>query len=816
MLQAQPDIDTSLESLTLSWQFNLKNGQFECDATLINLLNSGKKNLTLPQLFASFDRHRVEELKESFKDVIDERKPYFTSVLINIANKRYLVNLAVDYSTSKENCIIGEITFLHAFPSINEEEELVKILFNRASNAILIADKNHLIIKVNEQFLSNSGYLHRDLIGKPINVLKSGQYSEEFYAKLWHIVDTEKFWTGELLAKDKQGEIFAQEIKLQRIELSETNHFYISESKKLDFSTQFIADNPLDLRPGSNCLLSKDDFLEKMNEQFKLLTKNQTIVTVAFSVQLLQKVGDSTLKWLISQRFAESKLTGNIGLINNDIYGAFWVVEKNADRINSALQEVLSDLSGGKQANELDILSIINMAVSVLSVDAKGPQQLISHSVQTLITSPNKKISTINYFDPRLSKRFNRRKILSTLLHEALQNDQLQVYYQPIVDIKNMRIIKFEALMRITLETEINYDTQEIIEIAEQYAWVDKIDMSVATIALRDLKIIRKHYQSEDIGISINRSLSNDKISNCCLEETITLLNKSDIDLNTVTIELTESALFENLDKQKIWVEKLRKLGVSVALDDFGTGYSSFSYLNKLPVNIVKIDKSFITDLKIDSTEYMMIEMLCRLTHKMGGKVVAEGVETASELLLLSQAKVDMLQGYIYSKPVSLKTIIEGSKGLEKPKLLAMCYQPQQPLASEAMDKKFITISADERALEAKEAFIANDVDYLVVIDHKRCLGILTTADLDKALSPYLDTKSEQQRDLLTLEKRIHQIMHKKYYSFKENSPLSNIEAVLLENMNAVVIINNNLGQCNGVITAQRLLAYNFKCNNEL
>ncbi|WP_232772548.1 CBS domain-containing protein [Psychromonas sp. Urea-02u-13] len=124
------------------------------------------------------------------------------------------------------------------------------------------------------------------------------------------------------------------------------------------------------------------------------------------------------------------------------------------------------------------------------------------------------------------------------------------------------------------------------------------------------------------------------------------------------------------------------------------------------------------------------------------------------------------------------------------------------------MTKEFVSISADERLLEAKEAFTEHALTYLVAVGNKRCRGVLTRADLDKALSPYLDSKSEQQRDLLTLDKRIHQVMHKKFYTFQEHAALSEVETVLRGQTDAVIIINNDLGHCCGVITAQLLLAY--------
>tara|TARA_R110001583_G_scaffold69129_1_gene196153 strand:- start:1423 stop:3876 length:2454 start_codon:yes stop_codon:yes gene_type:complete len=807
--------EAELENLVLHWQFDLKTGLFECDEVLIELLSPEKKSFTLPQLFSAFDRRRVGELKVNFKAVIDDKKPYKTSILINIKDKRFLVNFSFAYGANKTSTITGEIAFLVAFPSIDEEEELVKVLFNRASNAILITDKKHTIIKVNEQFLRNSGYKNEELIGRHVGILRSGQYSEEFYHKLWGIVDKEKIWIGELLAKNKEGEIGAHDVKMLRIELSQNNHFYMTESKKLDFSTQFLANNPLDPSLSKNCLLPKADFTDKLDEQFKLLTKNETLVTAAFKVTLLQKVSPSMVKWLISQRFSESRHIGVLGEVSSDIFVGMWVVEKNADKVNHLLQDMLKALGGGSQANELDLVSIINMGASVLSVDAKSTQQLIAHSVQILITSPNKNESVINYFDPRLSKRFNKRTTLSKLLYKALQANKVEVYYQPIADMKEMCIVKFEALMRITLDTDIKYNTQELIEIAEQYGWIDKIDTAVTKIALRDIKKIRKHYLKDDIGITINRSLSNDKVSNCCLEDTLNLLTKSSIDLNTVTIELTESALFDNLDRQRTWVEKLRKLGVSVALDDFGTGYSSFTYLNKLPVNIVKIDRSFVTNITLNSNEYMMIEMLCRLTHKMGGKVIAEGIETEDELLLLSRVNVDMLQGYIFSKPISLEEIIRGPRNPFKTELLDLCFKPQQVFASEIMSQEFFTIATDERLLEAKEAFAEHKVDYLLVLERRRCVGVLLKSELDKALSPYLGTKSEQKRDLLTLEKRIHQVMHKDIHTFKENDSLEAIETTLLEKTDEIIIINNDLKHCVGIITANILFNHKYTSNKE-
>ncbi|WP_413701252.1 PAS domain-containing protein [Psychromonas sp. KJ10-10] len=280
MQKSQTHPETEMENMVFHWQFDLKSGLFTCDDELSQLLNPGKSKFTLPQLFSVFDRRRVGEIKVNFKEVIDNHSLFSTSILINITDKRFLVNLSFEHAENKTNVINGKIAFLVEFPSIDEEDELVKVLFNRASNAILITDKNLIIIKANEQLLRHSGYQHEELIGQHLSLLSSEQYTKEFYQKLWNIVDTEKFWTGELLAKNKKGEIGAHDVKMLRIELSPNNHFYMAESKKLDFSTQFLASDPLDARLNKNNLLSKEEFTQKVDEQFKLLTKNETIVTV--------------------------------------------------------------------------------------------------------------------------------------------------------------------------------------------------------------------------------------------------------------------------------------------------------------------------------------------------------------------------------------------------------------------------------------------------------------------------------------------------------------------------------------------------------
>lgn len=815
MIEANKQIKEQA-SQSFKWQFSLNDKHFDCDPLLPPFLGfCNQSKISIGQLFSTFDSRQVAEIKRVFKEVLETKKNISTLVVINTPDNRYLVDLSINHIENKKNAVEGKICYLQHFPTPPQENELLREIFKNSTNGRMLTTSNHIILMVNEAFCKETGYQEHELIGKSAKILRSGRYNPEFYKKLWENVNTNKSWCGELLTKNKQQEVYAHEVQIQRFDLCDESHFYFTNSLKLDIPSSLLHTQIQGDNSHSN-IPDKKKYTQKLQNCYKKLSSEQTIVVATFSIKWLQKISDFTACWLVSQRFHTAEQIGHLGLISKGIYSIYWVEDKNADKIDALLRKLLRTFTHGFDNGGFDLFSTVNIGASILSVDANNPAQLISHSTQTLIANPYMGHSSLYYFDRRLAKRFDRHQILAQLLKEALHQKNIEVYYQPIVELPTMKIKEFEALFRIKLKTDINYNTQELITIAEAYNWIDEIDAMVTKIALNALPRIQQHYNCNDIAIAINRSLANDRLTHCCLEDTINILLASNTDLSKVTIELTESAIFENFDQQKQWVEKLSEHGVKITIDDFGTGYSSFAYLNNSSIDFIKIDRTFITNLTLESNEYAMIEMLCKLAHKMGTKVIVEGVETAEEFTLLSDAKVDLLQGYIFSKPVSLETILATPPVPYSIKLANTVSRQEKASIADIRLKEFKTIAFDDRLAIVKEELKIKEHRYFLVTEHKKCRGILYSSDLHSALSPYLDTKGEQKRDLMTLDKRVHQIMKKEFISLHIDSPIELAEQFFLKEPHSIIVVINDGNECIGITTIQELLKYKLMKSHQI
>ena len=792
------------------WQFFLKEKLFDCDPLLTDFLGfPAQQRISIQQFFSCFDAPQAMEIKNAFKEVLLSQTVFEKQVLINASEHRYLIELSISPIADNQNAVEGSISDALLFPSKQQEKMFLREIFLNAETGRMLATSDHIIIMANKIFCEELGYEEHELIGKKASILKSGQYEPAFYDKLWETVNNAKTWRGELLAKNKHQEVYAREVKIERFDIDDGSHFYFASSVKLDIPLTLLEHQHLGDNEPSN-VPDKAKFTQNLQHCYKNIGSDKTIVVATFKVNWLQKISDFTACWLVSQRFHLTKQPGSLGIISSGIYSLYWVEVKNPDKIDMRLRQFLKAFSHGFDDSGFDLFSTVDMGISILSVDANNPAQLLAHSTQTLIANPAREYSSLYYFDPRLAKRFDRHQVLAKLLRKALNEKRVEVYYQPIVEIPSLKIKQFEALFRIKLDTDLDYDTQELIGIAEAYEWIDEIDAQVTNIALAAQPIIQQHYGDEEIAIAINRSLVNDKVTHCCLEETITLLLASQADLSRVTIELTESLAFENFDQQKRWVEILQRHGVKVAIDDFGSGYSSFSYLNNLPVNFIKIDRSFVAGLTAGSNEYVMIEILCKLAHKIGAKVIAEGIESIDEAAHLSRAKVDMLQGYIFSKPLSLDKLVACSPVVYADALVNAVSQKNKATLADICIKEIPWVNADDR-LSLIKAYLKSDaLRYFVVIEQNKCVGILYSTDYYAAISPYIDSESEQKRDLVTLDKRVHQVMQKDFFSLHIECEIKIALSFFAQQPDALIVIIDDDDNYVGVVTVQALLNYQY------
>jgi diguanylate cyclase (GGDEF)-like protein len=251
-------------------------------------------------------------------------------------------------------------------------------------------------------------------------------------------------------------------------------------------------------------------------------------------------------------------------------------------------------------------------------------------------------------YKPAIDEGSSRRAELANALHRTLKHGELQIHYQPVTDLRSQRVVTMEALLRWCHPDLGPVAPVEFIPIAEDTGLIVDIGRWVLETACSDCRAWRD--AGHDVGVSIN--VSGRQLADADLVDDVReALERAGLPPAAVTLELTESILVTSDKGSRVALTALKALGVRLAIDDFGTGYSSLSYLAELPVDDLKIDRSFVSRLGHDTQSLSMIGAVVELAHSLGLIVTAEGVETELELAELRRTGCDLVQGYLLGKP---------------------------------------------------------------------------------------------------------------------------------------------------------------------
>ena len=336
----------------------------------------------------------------------------------------------------------------------------------------------------------------------------------------------------------------------------------------------------------------------------------------------------------------------------------FVIVKNNTEgknEIKNILDNIIKRLSNPLIIKDREIYSTLSIGVSIYPFDGKDIGILLKRSDMAMYLAKINGKNRYEFFDLKLLEVLDREFEIEKGLRIAIDNDEIKFLYQPKVKTDTNEVIGFELLVRWHSKNMGVVSPKEFIPIAENSGLIIPIGKYIIDESFKKCKELSLS-TSKKFKMAINLSevqIRDDEI----VDYIYNALIKYDLDASYIELEITESIIMKSAEKNIRTLERLKNIGVTLALDDFGTGYSSLSYLRTLPIDVLKIDKSFIDGILIDEKSEYIINSIIDLSHYLNLLVVAEGVETKEQVGYLEKSSCDIIQGYYFSKPIEFNDI---------------------------------------------------------------------------------------------------------------------------------------------------------------
>lgn len=331
----------------------------------------------------------------------------------------------------------------------------------------------------------------------------------------------------------------------------------------------------------------------------------------------------------------------------------FTLLVRDAGRlgvVTRCASAILSEMSQPFPGKSQDVFVSASIGVSLYPDDAKSADELIKHADAAMHGAKARGRNSYLFFNRALNAEVRERMLIETGLRQAISRGELWLAFQPKIDLATRQVVGAEALLRWRHPELGDVSPGRFIPVAEESGMMGEIGEWVLRTACRQIGHWKNMGLTPQIAVNVSvRQFQQYDMAKLVDE----VLQEARVPAELLEIELTESAVMHNAEASTVMIEKLKKLGLSIAIDDFGTGYSSLSYLKRLPLDLLKIDQSFVRDISSDPNDAAIVRAIITLARNLGMKVTAEGVESEAQLAFLNAYGCDYAQGYLFGRPMS-------------------------------------------------------------------------------------------------------------------------------------------------------------------
>ncbi len=542
-----------------------------------------------------------------------------------------------------------------------EQLRMSAAVFETTAEGIMVTDADGRIRSVNPAFCRITGYQPEEVVGKPGTLLHAEHDHGPLHRDIQQAVKRDGSWSGEVWQRRRDGSLYPAWLSVAAIR----NHGDSSYSQVAVFSdiTQRKEDERR-IRYQANYdtltrLPNRTLLLDRLTQAIASARREHWLLGLMFidldhfkgindtfghatGDRLLQQVGER-----IRKAVRESDTVARFG---GDEFVVLLQDLGKAGDTAAVAEQIIGALSAPFQMHGREIYIGASIGITLFPEDAGDADTLLQNADMAMYDAKESGRNRYQFFTPSMQEQVQQRLGLEQDLRLALERGELELHYQPIVETGTQRPVSTEALLRWRHPRRGLVSPAEFVPVAEETGLIGPIGKWVLTTACHQLANWRAA-GLDGLRVSVNLS-GRQRDSGLGGADLDRLLRETGLPGDALNLEITENLLMDDTQESIAWLTELKERGITLSVDDFGTGYSSLSYLKRFPVDVIKIDRSFVMDLPDDKDDVRLVEAIVAMGRSLGHRLVAEGVETRAQMKVLERLGCHYQQGYLFSPPL--------------------------------------------------------------------------------------------------------------------------------------------------------------------
>lgn len=602
---------------------------------------------------------------QAHREVLDAHLPFRDFEISRYGVNGNVSNVSVsgDPLFDADGCFCGYRGVGRDITEQKQAEKRLKLyadLFEQTNEAMLVTDSDNRIIHTNAALTRITGYSAEELLGCNPRILSSGQTSAEVYVEMWAALGSNGYWSGEIWDRRKNGSVYPKWLTISAMRDAEgvVTHYIglfidITERKQTEALIDHLAHHD-----NLTKLFNRHSLQGRLGQALATAQRTRAPLAVMFiDIDRFKRVNDT-----LGHHTGDLLLIEVAARLRECVRESDIVARPGGDEfvvVLTGMEDARDAFPVGNQILQMlaqpyhlanQVLQITpSIGISIYPDDGISVDDLMKNADMAMYHAKSQGRNNLQFFTAAMNAAATERMAMELELRQAIETGQLELHYQPQVCTHNGAACGVEALVRWRHPQRGLISPLAFIPLAEETGLIEPLGAWVLEEACRQFAI----WRAEDapiLRIAVNLSAQQLR-SPGLLAQVEDVMARYQLIPGELELEVTESEAMSDPERSFDTLRALRDLGVQLAIDDFGTGYSSLSYLKQLPVQILKIDRSFVKDIETDENDASICASILALAHSQGLKVVAEGVETMAQREFLAAHACEYLQGYLFAKP---------------------------------------------------------------------------------------------------------------------------------------------------------------------